>query len=91
MKSEIIAQLGQSDLLLPSVIGQGLAANDRVKATAERLAGRCAPCARPQSHALRSDRRMPHRRHRPGADGNACQSFEFIRWRAYRSARAWAA
>ena len=32
MKSEIIEQLGQSDLLLPSVIGQGLAANDRVKA-----------------------------------------------------------
>ncbi len=32
MKSEIIAQLGQFDLLLPSLIAEGLAANDRVKA-----------------------------------------------------------
>ena len=32
MKSEIIEQLGQFDLLLPSLIAEGLAANDRVKA-----------------------------------------------------------
>ncbi len=32
MKSEIIEQLGQLDLLLPSLIAEGLAANDRVKA-----------------------------------------------------------
>ena len=32
MKSEIIAELGQSVLLLPSIISQGLAANDSVKA-----------------------------------------------------------
>ena len=32
MKSEIIEQLGQTDLLLPSLIAEGLAANDRVKA-----------------------------------------------------------
>jgi len=32
MKSEIIAELGQSALLLPSLISQGLAANDSVKA-----------------------------------------------------------
>ena len=31
MKSEIIEQLGQVDLLLPSLIAEGLAANDRVK------------------------------------------------------------
>jgi hypothetical protein len=31
MKSEIVAQLGRSDLLLPSLIAKGLAANDRVK------------------------------------------------------------
>ena len=32
MKSQIIAQLGQTDLLLPSLIAEGLFANDRVKA-----------------------------------------------------------
>ena len=32
MKSEIIEQLGQFDLLLPSLIAEGLAANDRLKA-----------------------------------------------------------
>ena len=32
MKSEIIEQLGQTDILLPSLIAEGLAANDRVKA-----------------------------------------------------------
>ncbi len=31
MKSGIIAKLGQTDLLLPALIGEGLAANDRVK------------------------------------------------------------
>ena len=31
MKSEIIEQLGQSDLLLPALVAEGLAANDRVK------------------------------------------------------------
>src|SRR6516225_5800073 len=32
MKSEIVAQLGQTDILLPSLIAEGLSANDRVKA-----------------------------------------------------------
>ncbi|HEY0146637.1 MAG TPA: hypothetical protein VGB93_10925 [Methylovirgula sp.] len=32
MKSEIVEWLGQSDLLLPQLIAEGLAANDRVKA-----------------------------------------------------------
>jgi hypothetical protein len=32
MKPEIIAQLGQTDILLPSLIAEGLSANDRVKA-----------------------------------------------------------
>jgi len=31
MKSEIIERLGQADLLLPALIGEGLSANDRVK------------------------------------------------------------
>ena len=31
MKSEIIARLGQTDILVPSLIAEGLAANDRVK------------------------------------------------------------
>lgn len=31
MKTEIVAKLGESELLLPSLIGEGLAANDRVK------------------------------------------------------------
>ena len=31
MKSEIIEQLGQVDLLLPSLVAEALAANDRVK------------------------------------------------------------
>ncbi len=32
MKSEIIERLGQTDILLPALIAEGLAANDRVKA-----------------------------------------------------------
>ena len=31
MKTQIIEQLGQTDVLLPALIAQGLAANDRVK------------------------------------------------------------
>ena len=31
MKSRIIERLGQSDILVPSLIAEGLAANDRVK------------------------------------------------------------
>ncbi len=31
MKSEIIERLGQADILLPSLIAEGLSANDRVK------------------------------------------------------------
>jgi hypothetical protein len=32
VKTEIIERLGQTDLLLPSLVAEGLAANDRVKA-----------------------------------------------------------
>jgi hypothetical protein len=32
MKTEIIERLGQTDLLVPSLVAEGLAANDRVKA-----------------------------------------------------------
>src|SRR6516164_4511876 len=32
MKTQIVEQLGQPDILLPSLIADGLAANDRVKA-----------------------------------------------------------
>ena len=38
MKSEIVEQLGQSDLLLPLRIAEGLAANDRVKVRLSRRA-----------------------------------------------------
>ena len=31
MKSLIIEQLGQTDILLPSLIAEGIAANDRAK------------------------------------------------------------
>jgi hypothetical protein len=31
MKSEIIKELGQADILLPSLVADGLAANDRIK------------------------------------------------------------
>ena len=32
MKAQIVEHLGESDLLLPSLVGEGLAANDRIKA-----------------------------------------------------------
>src|SRR3974390_1350163 len=31
MKSQIIRQLGQADILLPALVAEGLAANDRIK------------------------------------------------------------
>ena len=31
MKSQIIAELGQAEILLPSLVTEGLAANDRIK------------------------------------------------------------
>ena len=31
MKSKIITELGQGDILLPSLVAEGLAANDRIK------------------------------------------------------------
>src|SRR6266702_5490211 len=31
MKSHIIEELGQADILLPSLVAEGLAANDRIK------------------------------------------------------------
>src|SRR6266581_1915425 len=31
MKSQIVSALGQADILLPSLIAEGLAANDRIK------------------------------------------------------------
>ena len=31
MKSQIIEQLGEADILLPSLVADGLAANDRIK------------------------------------------------------------
>lgn len=31
MKSQIIEQLGQAEILLPSLVAEGLAANDRIK------------------------------------------------------------
>ena len=31
MKAQIIRELGQADILLPSLVADGLAANDRIK------------------------------------------------------------
>ena len=31
MKSQIVEQLGEGDILLPSLVAEGLAANDRIK------------------------------------------------------------
>jgi len=39
MKSLIIEELGQADILLPSLVTEGLAANDRIKVRMKRAAG----------------------------------------------------
>ena len=61
MKSQIIERLGQTDILMPSLIAEGLSANDRVKVAPERLAGRGAPRARSARIAFRPDGRVPAR------------------------------
>jgi len=48
MKSEIIERLGHTDMLLPSLIGEGLAANDRVKARLSILQAACGRARDPQ-------------------------------------------
>ena len=48
MKSEIIERLGQTDMLLPSLIGEGLAANERVKARLSILQAACGRARDPQ-------------------------------------------
>ena len=50
MKSEIVEWLGQSDLRLPQLIAEGLAANPSESAF-EHPAGMCPACARPTWHA----------------------------------------
>jgi hypothetical protein len=50
MKSQIIEQLGQADILLPSLVAEGLAANDRIKVRAHfrlHLTMRSSPIVRP--------------------------------------------
>jgi len=49
MKSEIIERLGQTDLLLPALIAEGLAANDRVKARLSVLQAAARRARNPQS------------------------------------------
>jgi uncharacterized protein Yka (UPF0111/DUF47 family) len=48
LKSEIIEKLGQGDVLLPSLIGEGLAANDRVKARLSVLQAAAAHAREPE-------------------------------------------
>ena len=52
MKSEIIERLGKTEILLPSLIAEGLPANDRVKVRLERAAGRGPPRPRAQTAAF---------------------------------------
>jgi len=49
MKSQIIEQLGQADILLPSLVAEGLAANDRIKVRLSALQAAA-------QHAQRPDR-----------------------------------
>lgn len=53
MKSQIIEQLGQSDILLPSLIAEGLLANDRVKTGLSVL--QAAGCHARDPHGTRFD------------------------------------
>jgi uncharacterized protein Yka (UPF0111/DUF47 family) len=48
MKSKIISRLGQGDILLPSLIAEGLAANDRVKARLSALQAAAGHAREPQ-------------------------------------------
>jgi hypothetical protein len=47
MKSQIIEHLGQSDILLPSLVAEGLAANDRIKVRMSALQGAADHAQRP--------------------------------------------
>jgi uncharacterized protein Yka (UPF0111/DUF47 family) len=49
MKSQIIEQLGQTDILLPALIAEGLAANDRAKARLTVLQAAARQAREPQS------------------------------------------
>jgi hypothetical protein len=52
MKPEIIERLGHSDILLPSLIARGLAANDRVKARLSVLQAACRHARDPNGSRL---------------------------------------
>jgi uncharacterized protein Yka (UPF0111/DUF47 family) len=52
MKSEIVAELGQSELLLPALIAEGLAANNRIKARLSVLQAAARHAREPSAAAL---------------------------------------
>jgi hypothetical protein len=45
MKSRIVEQLGQAEILLPSLVAEGLSANDRAKVRMSALQAAVEPCA----------------------------------------------
>src|SRR5271166_4498507 len=51
MKSKIIEQLGQADILLPSLVTEGLAANDRIKVRMSALQAAAHHAQQPDSAA----------------------------------------
>ena len=48
MKTRIIEHLGQADVLLPSLVAEGLAANDRIKVRMSALQAACEHARDPQ-------------------------------------------
>ena len=88
MKSQIIEQLGQTDILLPSLIAEGLAANDRVKVRRLSVLQAAARHARdPHGSRFDLDGRVPRRRDRSHAAGGAGQRRRPRRRRAHHGAR----
>ena len=59
MKSRIIQELGQTDILLPSLVVEGLAANDRIKVRMSALQARRAMLRRAASRSTSAASAMP--------------------------------
>ena len=63
LKTEIIEGLGQTDLLLPSLIAEGLAANDRVKVRLSILQAAARRVRDPQAKRFDLENECRSRRH----------------------------
>jgi hypothetical protein len=70
MKSQIIEQLGQSDILLPSLIAEGLAANDRVKVRISALQAAAQHAREPGQPVIE----LRHECHAAGVDASSIMS-----------------